>query len=61
MTFNHGQRVRIKGKQSVGTVEKKLSSLQNVYIVMIENSSPAQDKLVRGEDLEPMAEMHCTA
>jgi hypothetical protein len=61
MTFNQGQRVRIRGKQFVGTVEKKLASLNNVYIVMIENASPNpaspnHDKLVRGEDLEVIAE-----
>jgi hypothetical protein len=53
MTFNQGQRVRIRGKQSVGTVEKQLISLHNVYVVMIENASAKEDTLVRGEDLEP--------
>jgi len=61
MTFRQGQRVRIRDKQFVGTVEKQLTSLQNVYVVMIENASPKQDKLVRGEDLEPLAEMQFTA
>lgn len=56
MTFNQGQRVRIRGKQFIGTVEKKLASLQNVYIVTIENALPNEDKLVRGEDLEVVAE-----
>jgi hypothetical protein len=56
MTFTQGQRVRIRGKQFVGTVEKKLASLENVYVVMIENASPNHDKLVRGEELEPVAE-----
>jgi hypothetical protein len=61
MTFRQGQRVRIRDKQFVGTVEKQLTSLQNVYVVMIENASPKQDKLVRGEDLELIAEMQWTA
>ena len=52
MTFNQGQRVRIRDKQFVGTIEKKLTSLHNVYVVMRENASPKEDKLVRGEDLE---------
>jgi len=56
MTFTHGQRVRIKGKRFVGTVEKKLASLDNVYIVLIENALPNEDKLVRGEDLEVIAD-----
>lgn len=53
MTFSQGQRVRIRGKQFVGIVEKQLTSLQNVYIVMLENALTKEDKLVRGEDLEP--------
>jgi hypothetical protein len=61
MTFNQGQRVRIRGKQSVGTIEKKLTSLHNVYVVTIDNGLPKEDKLVRGEDLELVAEMHWTA
>lgn len=61
MTFNQGQRVRIRGKQFVGTVEKKLASLNNVYVVRIHNASPNEDKLVRGEDLEIIAEMQFTA
>ncbi len=56
MTFTQGQRVRIRGKQFIGTVEKKLASLDNVYVVMIENASPNHDKLVRGEELEPIVE-----
>ncbi len=61
MTFNQGQRVRIRGKQFVGTVEKKLASLNNVYVVMLDNALQNQDKLVRGEDLEVIAEMQFTA
>jgi hypothetical protein len=61
MTFTQGQRVRIRGKQFVGTVEKKLISLDNVYVVAIENATPKQDKLVRGEDLEVFADMQRSA
>jgi len=57
MTFNQGQRVRIKGKKSVGTVEKKLASLDNVYVIVIENATPSEEKLVRGEDLEIQADV----
>lgn len=57
MTFNQGQRVRIRGKHFVGTVEKQLTSIQNVYVVMLENGAPKEDKLVRGEDLELLPEM----
>ncbi|MFZ1938117.1 MAG: hypothetical protein WBA18_14635 [Terracidiphilus sp.] len=57
MTFTHGQRVRIKGKQFVGTVEKKLTSLDNVYVVKVDSASPDDEKLVRGEDLEFLADV----
>jgi hypothetical protein len=57
MTFTHGQRVRIKGKQSVGTVEKMLTSLNDVYIVKVDSSLPDEERLVRGEDLESFAEV----
>ena len=56
MTFTQGQRVFIRGKQFVGVVEKKLASLNNVYAVRIDNISPIEEKLVRGEDLELLAD-----
>lgn len=52
MSFDQGQRVRIRGKEFIGIVEKKLLSLDNVYAVVIDNISPQEEKLVRGEDLE---------
>lgn len=55
MNFQQGQRVRIKGKQLVGMVERKLISLDDVYAVAIENASPNEEKLVRGADLEIVA------
>jgi hypothetical protein len=57
MTLNQGQRVRIRGKQSQGTVEKKLVSLDNVYIVRIDSALPEEEKLVRGDDLEVLSEV----
>ena len=57
MTIHQGQRVRIRGKQFEGTVEKKLVSLDNVYVVKIDSTSPNEEKLVRGEDLEVLAEV----
>jgi hypothetical protein len=53
MEFAEGQRVRIKDKQVVGTVEKKLTSLEDVYVILFEDSSRREEKLVRGADLEP--------
>ncbi len=57
MTLNQGQRVRIRSKQSEGTVEKKLMSLDNVYVVKIDSTSPYEEKLVRGDDLELLADV----
>ena len=56
MIFNQGQRVRIRGRQSVGTVDKKLTSLNNVYVVMIDSAPSTEEKLVRGDDLEVLTE-----
>jgi hypothetical protein len=63
MTFTQGQRVRIRGKQIVGTVGKKLTSLNDVYVVAIENASPNTERLARGADLEvvPDFEIQTTA
>ncbi len=52
MNFAQGQRVRIRDKQLVGTVEKKLTSLDDVYVVLFEDASRREEKLVRGADLE---------
>ena len=57
MTINQGQRVRIRGKCSEGTIEKKLMSLDNVYVVKIDSTSPYEEKLVRGDDLELLADV----
>jgi hypothetical protein len=53
MDFAEGQRVRIKDKQIVGTIEKKLTSLEDVYVVLFGDASRQEEKLVRGADLEP--------
>jgi len=57
MTFNQGQRVRIRGKQCLGIVEKKLKSLDDVYVIVIDDATLSEEKLVRGEDLEALAEV----
>jgi hypothetical protein len=56
MDFAEGQRVRIKDKQAVGTIEKKLASLDDVYVVLFDHASRREEKLVRGADLELLAE-----
>jgi hypothetical protein len=56
MNFHQGQRVRIRDKQLVGTVEKKLTSLDDVYVVLFEEAARREEKLVRGADLELVAD-----
>jgi len=58
MSFSNGQRVRIRDKNLIGTVEKKLTSLDDVYVVLLDAASPQEEKLVRGADLEPYAAAH---
>jgi hypothetical protein len=50
--LKQGQKVRIKGKHILGTVEKKLTSLDDVYVVILDHASAQEEKLVRGADLE---------
>ncbi len=52
MNFAEGQRVRVKDKQVAGSIVKKLSSLDDVYVVLFEEASRREEKLVRGADLE---------
>jgi hypothetical protein len=56
MTFNQGQRIRIRGNKLLGTIERKLMSLDNVYVVAIDSAQPYEDKLVRGDDLEVLVD-----
>lgn len=56
MVFAVGQLVRIKDKRITGKIEKKLTSLDDVYVVQCEESSRAGEKLVRGDDLELVVE-----
>ena len=57
MNFAQGQRVRIRDKKLVGKVEKKLSSLDDVYVVLFEDGHTHEEKLVRGADLELFCEI----
>ncbi|MGC2299614.1 MAG: hypothetical protein WA476_12485 [Acidobacteriaceae bacterium] len=56
MNFAQGQRVRIKDKKLVGMIEKKLTSLDDVYVVLFEDAAKREEKLVRGADLEPVSD-----
>jgi hypothetical protein len=57
MNFAQGQRVRIKDKKLVGMIEKKLTSLDDVYVVLFEDAAKREEKLVRGADLEPVTDV----
>lgn len=52
MTFKEGQQVRVKNQSLTGRVAKKLSSLDDVYVVMLDPAPAPEEKLVRGADLE---------
>ena len=54
MTFKEGQQVRVKNQPLTGRVAKKLTSLDDVYVVLLDLARAPEEKLVRGADLEPM-------
>jgi len=55
MVFHEGQRVRAKNQNIVGRIEKKLSSLDDVYVVLFDELAQPEERLVRGADLEAIA------
>jgi hypothetical protein len=52
MTFKEGQQVRVKNQPLTGRVAKKLSSLDDVYVIVLDPAPAPEEKLVRGADLE---------
>lgn len=56
MVFAVGQQVRIKDKKILGKIEKKLASLDDVYVVQCDDRLRFGEKLVRGDDLEPVSD-----
>jgi len=52
MTFKEGQQVRVKNQPLTGRVAKKLTSLDDVYVVVLDPAPAPEEKLVRGADLE---------
>ncbi len=52
MTFMEGQQVRVKNQPLTGRVAKKLTSLDDVYVVVLDPAPTLEEKLVRGADLE---------
>jgi hypothetical protein len=55
MTFKEGQQVRVKNQPLTGRVAKKLTSLDDVYVVVLDPAPAPEEKLVRGADLELIA------
>ncbi len=52
MTFKEGQQVRVKNQPLTGRVAKKLTSIEDVYVVLLDPALAPEEKLVRGADLE---------
>lgn len=52
MTFKEGQQVRVRNQPLTGRVAKKLTSLDDVYVVVLDPAPAPEEKLVRGADLE---------
>lgn len=52
MTFKEGQQVRVRNQPITGRVAKKLTSLDDVYVVVLDPAPAPEEKLVRGADLE---------
>lgn len=52
MTFKEGQLVRVRNQQLTGRVAKKLTSIDDVYVVLLDPAPNPEEKLVRGADLE---------
>jgi len=52
MTFKEGQQVRVKNQPLTGRVARKLTSLDDVYVVVLDPAPAPEEKLVRGADLE---------
>jgi hypothetical protein len=55
MTFKEGQQVRVKNQSLTGRVAKKLTSLDDVYVIVLDPAPNPKEKLVRGADLELIA------
>jgi hypothetical protein len=52
MTFKEGQQVRVRNQPLTGRVAKKLTSLEDVYVILLDPAPAPEEKLVRGADLE---------
>lgn len=54
MAFTEGQPVLFKRGQSTGTIHRKLSYLQDMYVVQLHGAQNPVKKLAHVSDLEPL-------
>ncbi len=52
MAFAEGQRVRVKAGESSGTVARKLTFFQDMYVVLLDGNHTPPRKLAHESDLE---------
>jgi len=52
MAFMEGQQVRVKRGQGIGTVDRKLSSFQDMYVIRMDGNHTPPRKLAHESDLE---------
>lgn len=54
MAFVEGQPVLFKGGQCSGTIHRKLSYMQDMYVVQLDGPGNPSKKLAHVSDLEPL-------
>lgn len=54
MAFAEGQPVLFKHGQHTGTIHRKLSYLEDMYVVLLDGAQNPVKKLAHVSDLEPM-------
>jgi hypothetical protein len=54
MAFAEGQPVLFKGGQSTGTIHRKLSYMQDMYVVQLDGPGNPNKKLAHVSDLEAL-------
>lgn len=61
MAFTEGQPVFLKSEQSTGTIHRKLSYLQDMYVVQLDGPRNPCKKLAHVSDLEPLSPARLSA
>lgn len=59
MAFAEGQQVRVKLGQHTGTIHRKLSYLDDMYVVLLHGKQLPNKKLAHETDLEPLPHHEC--